>query len=280
MKIADLLAAGPTRSVEFFPPKTPEGHEQLRRTVDELAPVGLSFVSVTYGAGGSTREVTRDLVVEMNERGAFPAMPHLTCVGHRRVEIEALVDDYASAGISNILALGGDPPADGSSAQGDFAYAAELVSLVRQRADMSVGVAAFPECHPRSPSREEDRRHLAAKLEAADFAITQFFYDPDDYFRLVDELAALGVDRPVLPGIMPMTNPTSIRRFAQMNGTRFPEELAAAVDGAGSEDEALAIAVDAAVELCKRLLEGGVPGLHVYALNRSAATLAIFDALA
>lgn len=279
MKIADLLKAGPTRSVEFFPPKTPEGRAQLDRTVEELAPLELSFVSVTYGAGGTTRDVTRDLVVELNHRSDHPAMPHLTCIGHRREEVEALLRDYVAAGISNILALAGDPPADGSPVEGDFTYASELVALVRDRADMSVGVAAFPECHPRSPNREHDRRHLADKLEAADFAITQFFYDPDDYFRLVDELEALGVTKPVLPGIMPMTNPTSIRRFAEMNGARFPEELAAAVESAGSEAEALEIAADAAVELCTRLLEGGAPGLHVYCLNRSATARAIFTAV-
>lgn len=279
MKIADLLTAGRTRSVEFFPPKTPEGRAQLDRTVEELAPLELSFVSVTYGAGGTTRDVTRDLVVALNERSNHPAMPHLTCIGHRREEVEALLDDYVAAGISNILALAGDPPADGSPVEGDFTYASELVALVRDRADMSIGVAAFPECHPRSPSREEDRRHLADKLEAADFAITQFFYDPDDYFRLVDELDALGVTKPVLPGIMPMTNPTSIRRFAEMNGARFPEELAAAVTGAGSEAEALEIAAEAAVGLCTRLLEGGAPGLHVYCLNRSATARAIFAAV-
>ena len=277
--IADLLRAGPTRSVEFFPPKTPEGRDQLDRTLDALAPVDLSFVSVTYGAGGSTREVTRDIVVGINDAWAFPAMPHLTCIGHTRDELTELLDDYVAAGITNVLALAGDPPADGSPATGDFTYASELVELVRERGDLAIGVAAFPEHHPRSAGRDDDREHLAAKLEAADFGITQFFYDADDYFRMVEELAALGCTTPVLPGIMPMTNPTSIRRFAAMNGARFPEELAAKVDAATSDAERLSVVVDSTVELCERLVAGGAPGLHFYCLNRPEATLGVVRSL-
>ena len=271
--IGELITAGPTRSVEFFPPKTPEGRVNLDRTLAELASVELSFVSVTYGAGGSVNKVTRDIVVHIAEEWPFPAMPHLTCMGHTRDELSALLDDYVASGIDNILALAGDPPADGSPAGGDFTYASELVELVRARSDLSIGVAAFPEVHPRSPSRVEDRRRLADKLAEADFGITQFFFDADDYFRMVDELAALGCNTPVLPGIMPMTNTTSIRRFAALNNARFPEELAASVDAAASDADRLAIAVDAAAELCAGLLEGGVPGLHFYCLNRADATL-------
>jgi methylenetetrahydrofolate reductase (NADH) len=278
--IADLLRAGPTRSVEFFPPKTPEGRAQLDRTLDALAPVDLSFVSVTYGAGGSTREVTRDIVVGINDTWAFPAMPHLTCIGHTRDELGELLDDYVAAGITNVLALAGDPPADGSPAVGDFTYASELVELVRDRGDLAIGVAAFPEHHPRSVGRDDDREHLAAKLAAADFGITQFFYDADDYFRMVEELAAIGCTTPVLPGIMPMTNPTSIRRFAAMNGARFPEALATKVDAATTDDERLSVVVDSTVELCERLVAGGVPGLHFYCLNRPEATLGVIEALA
>src|SRR5215218_8003002 len=153
--IADLLRAGPTRSVEFFPPKTPEGRAQLDRTLDALAPADLSFVSVTYGAGGSTREVTRDIVVGINDAWSFPAMPHLTCIGHTRDELAELLDDYVAAGITNVLALAGD-----------LTYASELVELVRDRGDLAIGVAAFPEHHPRSAGRDDDRQHLAAKLEA------------------------------------------------------------------------------------------------------------------
>lgn len=276
--IADLLEAGPTRSVEFFPPRTPEGVANLERTIEELAGIDLSFVSVTYGAGGSTRELTRDIVVGIEERQPFPAMPHLTCVSHTKEELTTLLDDYLAHGIENVLALGGDPPADGSPVRGDFTYASELVDMIRTRGDMSIGVAAFPEGHPRSASLAEDRRWLAEKLLRADFGITQFFFDADDYFRMVDELAALGCEVPVLPGVMPMSNPTTIRRFSEMNAVRFPEELAAAVDAAtGAERHA--IIVDAALELSRKLIEGGVPGLHFYCLNRSELVLDILAGL-
>lgn len=278
-RIDELLAAGPTLSVELFPPKTPEGLEQMRRTLDALAPLHLSFVSMTYGAGGSTRDLTRDLVVELNEREPMPVMPHLTCMGHTRVEIESLVDDYAASGIENLLALAGDPPADGSPAVGDFAHATELVEVARSRASFGIGVAAFPESHPRSPDPATDRRHLAAKLALADFGITQFFFDADPYLRMVDELAELGCEVPVLPGIMPLLNTTTIRRFAAVNGTTFPEDLAARIDAAATEDEVLKVAVEAAVTLCERLIAAGAPGLHMYSLNRPDATLAIVEAL-
>ncbi len=278
-KIGDLLAAGRTTSVEFFPPKTPEGREQLNRTLKELSVIEPSFVSVTYGAGGSTREITRDIVVEINDASPFPAMPHLTCIGHTREQLETLLDDYSRAGIANILALAGDPPADGSPASGDFTYASELIELVRSRCDVSIGVAAFPEVHPRSQSREDDRRHLVEKLEAADFGITQFFFDATDYLRMRDELDALGNTRPLLPGIQPLTNTTSIRRFAGINGAQFPEALAARIDAATSDDDRMKIVIDAAAELSRTLLDEGVPGLHIYCLNRPEATLGILAAL-
>ena len=276
--ISALLDSGPTVSVELFPPKTPDGVTQLQRAISELSVIDLSFVSVTYGAGGSTRELTRDLVVDINAANPFPAMPHLTCIGHSRAQLETLIDDYVASGIANVLALAGDPPADGSPAAGDFRYASELVDLVRDRSNMAIAVAAFPEVHPRSAGRDEDRRHLAAKLMAADFGITQFFFDADDYARMIDELSALGCDTPVLPGIMPMSNPATIRRFAEMNAATFPEALAARVEEATDGDRQ-AIVVEAAVALCQRLREIGVPGLHFYCLNRSETTLAILDAL-
>jgi len=278
-RIDELISAGPVRSVEFFPPRTPEGVATLERTITELSAAGLSFVSVTYGAGGTTRELTRDIVVGIQAGQPFPAMPHLTCIGHTKEELTALLDDYFAHGIDNVLALAGDPPADGSPAVGDFTYASELIELVRSRGEVSVGVAAFPEGHPRSPSIEEDRRHLAAKLQMADFGITQFFFDADDYFRMVDDLTKLGCDVPVVPGVMPMGNPTTIRRFAKINGAAFPEGLAARVDAAEGDDRHR-IVVDAAVELSARLLEGGVPGLHFYCLNRSEVVLDVLATLA
>ncbi len=279
-RIADLLAAGPTVSAEFFPPKSAEGMAQLDRTIDALDELDLSFVSVTYGAGGSTRDTTRDIVVRVNAERPYPAMAHLTCMGHSTAEIDSLLDDYAANGVHNVLALAGDPPADGSPVTGDFTYACELVDLVRKRPEFSIGVAAHPELHPRSEGdRATDRRFLAEKLEVADFAITQFFFDADDYFLMVDELAALGTTKPILPGIMPLLNTTTIRRFAIMNGARFPEGLGERIDAASNPEDVLKIAVEAAAELGQRLIDGGVPGLHMYALNRPEATLGIVKAL-
>jgi methylenetetrahydrofolate reductase (NADPH) len=277
--VADLLAAGPTLSVEFFPPRTDEGVAQLRATVAELAPADLSFVSVTYGAGGSTRELTRDLVVGLEAEQPYPAMAHLTCVGHAKAQLDDLLDDYAANGVHNLLALFGDPPADGADPGGDFEHAIDLVQLVRSHpTPMSVAVAAHPEGHPRSPDLATDRKFLATKLQAADLGITQFFFDADDYFRMVDDLAALGCDTPVLPGVMPLANPTTIKRFADMAGARFPEELAARVEAAEGDDRHR-IVVDAVSRLSQQLLDGGAPGLHLYCLNRSAVVLDVVEQL-
>lgn len=280
IKICDLLADGQTTSFEFFPPKTREGERNLGRAIDELESLSPSFVSVTYGAGGTGRDRTRDLVVELNRERDFPAMAHLTCIGHTETELKELLGDYDRNGVGNILALAGDPPDDGSDPGGDFTYASELVDLIRRCGDFSVGVAAFPEVHPRSTSRADDRRHLAAKLEAADFGITQFFLTTVDYLAMIDELHALGCDIPVLPGIIPVINPASVKRFAEMNGASFPTELADRLDAAdGDTNEIHRIAVDWATEQCQGLLDAGVPGLHIYALNRSGASREIFDNL-
>jgi methylenetetrahydrofolate reductase (NADPH) len=269
-KIGDLLAAKRTLSFEFFPPKTPAGVRALHGVIDELATFEPAFVSVTYGAGGSTKDNTRDIVLEVNDRRPFPAMPHLTCMSHTKQEVVELLQDYRAHGIDNILALAGDPPLDGSPPAGEFRYAMELVNLVREQGDFSVGVAAFPEIHPRSANRRDDRRHLAAKLAAADFAISQFFYDVDDYVRMVEELRALGVEKPVIPGVFPPTIPSSVRRFAAVNGSRTPDDVLDRIEAAG-EDEGLAIAVDVATELSRRLLDAGAPGIHLYALNKAEA---------
>jgi methylenetetrahydrofolate reductase (NADPH) len=283
-KISDLLATGPTLSFEFFPPKSDEAERQLEKTVHELAPLRPSFVSVTYGAGGSTRDRTRDIVVQLNGAQPFPAMAHLTCAGHTRGQITELLDEYAEAGVRNILALAGDPPADGDAPGGDFTYATDLIDVVRAHpGDFTIGVAAHPELHPRSNGdREADRRHLAAKLARADFAITQFFFDIDDYLRMVDELAVLGSSTPVLPGIMPPgAGPVSgLKRMAGMNGSVIPAGLLARLEAVADEPDALRdIGVEVATDLCRRLLDAGAPGVHLYALNRSASVLRIVDAL-
>ncbi len=283
-RIAELIenSARPSLSVEFFPPKTAAGEIVLNQTLNDLRGLPIDFVSVTYGAGGSTRDRTRDLVVDINSTESYPAMAHLTCIGHSKPELEALLDDYRRAGVRNILALAGDPPADGSDAPGDFTYALELVELIRSRGDdFSVAVAAHPELHPRSTDRDEDRRHLATKLAMADFALTQFFFDPADYFRLVDEVAAAtpgGSAKPIVPGIMPFSNPDGVRRMAAMAGASVPTRLAEKVESASEEDRPKII-VQAAVQLCLALLEGGAPGLHIYGLNRSETVLGIIEGL-
>lgn len=277
-RISDLLDAGPTLSFELFPPKTDEAERALEKCVVELAELRPSFVSVTYGALGSTRERTRDVVVRINEEQDFPAMPHLTCVGHSRADIAGLLDEYAAKGIENILALGGDLPADGSEVQGDYEHAIELVEQVRAHpAGFAVGVAAHPELHPRSPDRASDRRHLAEKLQAADFGVTQFFFRVDDYLRMVDELADLGCDAPVLPGVMPVTSVKGVQRMAGMNGSAIPPELLGRLQAVEDQpDEVAKIGIEVATELGAALLAEDAPGLHLYALNRSAGVRQIY----
>jgi methylenetetrahydrofolate reductase (NADPH) len=270
-RISDLLDAGPTLSFEFFPPKTDEAERVLEKAVVELAELRPSFVSVTYGALGSSRERTRDVVTRINHEQPFPAMSHLTCVGHTRADIAELLDHYAAHGVENILALGGDPPADGSDPGGEYEHASQLVEQVRAHpAAFSVGVAAHPEVHPRSPDRASDRRYLAAKLEMADFAMTQFFYGLDDYLRLVDELAELGCDKPVLPGVMPFISLDGLVRMSTMNGTLIPAPLLDRLHAVADQPaEIVKIGVEVATELGAALLAEDVPGLHLYALNRS-----------
>ena len=273
-RIAELLGDQPTLSFEFFPPADEVAAKQLAETLDELAALAPSFVSVTCGVGGDGHDRTRTIVTGICQDRPFPAMAHLTCVGHTRQGVAALLDDYAVAGVANILALAGDPP-DGSAISGDFRYASELVEVVRDHpADFSIGVAAHPEVHPRSTDRASDRRFLAAKLNQADFAITQFFFDPADYVRLCDELADLGCLRPVIPGVMPVIWPKSIRRFAAMNGSTVPEELFARLEALSVPDRITA-AAEAAAGLSQSLLDASAPGIHLYTLNRSEASLQI-----
>jgi methylenetetrahydrofolate reductase (NADPH) len=280
-KIGELLAAGPTLSFEFFPPKTDDAALQLEKAIHELALLDPSFVSVTYGAGGSTRERTRDIVLQVNATQPFPAMPHLTCAGHTKAQVSALLDEYAAGDVHNILALAGDPPADGSDPGGEFTYATDLVELVRDHpGDFSIGVAAHPELHPRSADRASDRRYLADKLAAADFAITQFFFEVDDYVRMMDELDALGCTTPVLPGVMPAINVAGLKRMAAMNGSVLPADVTDRLDAVdGDADAVRQVGVELATAIAGRLLEAGAPGLHLYAMNRSTSVLPIVRAL-
>jgi methylenetetrahydrofolate reductase (NADPH) len=279
-KISDLLAQGRTTSFEFFPPKTPAGVENLKSAVAELAPTHPSFMSVTYGAGGTTRDLTAELVIEMNRENDFPVMAHLTCVGHTHDQVKELLDQYAESGVENILALGGDPPVDGSDPGGDFRYACELVEVIRDHgADFSIGVAAQPELHPRSTERDADRRRLAEKLDLADFGVTQFFFDPNDYLLMVEELADLGCHAPILPGIMLFRDPAGLARMAGMNNSRIPADLVERLDEAADEAEVIDAAVDVGTLLCERLLAAGAPGLHLYVLNRADAALRVLAEL-
>ncbi len=279
-RIAELLAAGPTWSFEFFPPKTPDGATALATAVDDLATLRPSFVSVTYGALGVTREPTRATVVRINSEQPFPAMPHLTCVGHTRGELVDLLHGYRQAGIENILALAGDPPADGSEATGDFTYATELVELVREVGEFSVAVAAFPEVHPRSPDHQTDRRYLAAKLETVDFGMSQFFFDVEHYRRMVDDLADLGCTKPILPGVMPFISVSGTRRMSAVNGTTIPTWLQEQMDAVDGDAEATRrLGVQVATDLVAQLLDFGVPGVHLYSMNRSNSIMEIYEKL-
>ena len=272
--VAALLADGPTVSFEFFPPRSEEAAATLRTTIAELAPLEPSFVSVTYGAGGSTRELTHRLVVDLLADGINP-VAHLTAVEHTVDELTEIVAGYRDAGVRNVLALRGDAPAGVDEPMRALEHAIDLVHLVRATAGVgtSVGVAAHPEGHPAATSLAEDRRHLAAKLEAADFAVTQFFFAAEDYERLVDDLAALDCMKPVLPGIMPVTNLAQIERFATLSGATFPTWLAERLHAVGDDPAAVrAVGVEVATELCADLMDAGAPGLHFYTLNRSTAT--------
>jgi methylenetetrahydrofolate reductase (NADPH) len=275
-RIADLLAAGRTFSFEFFPPKTDGAQLSLGRAIGELEPLAPSFVSVTYGAGGSTRQRTHAVVSWMRKETTLTPMAHLTCQGHVRAEIREILNDYAADGVENILALGGDVPTDGEPAPSDYTYATDLLEDIVADGRFSVGVAAHPELHPRSPDRATDRKFLAAKLSRADFAITQFFFDLDVYVQMVNELADLGVTKPILPGIMPVTNKNQIRRMAELSGAAFPTWLADRLDRTDDAEEIRRIGVDAATELCQGLLDAGAPGLHFYTMNRSTATSEIY----
>ncbi len=272
MRVADLLARGRTFSFEFFPPKTDEAQAQLTTTIAELAPLHPDFFSVTYGAQGGERTRTRDVVVALAHNGSIPPVAHLTCVGHTQAEIDVLLGEYKAAGVKNILALGGDLPADPTQVgPSDFRFAQDLVEYVQTNSDICIGVAAHPEVHPRSPSRESDRQHLAEKLRLADFAMTQFFFDVDHYQRLIDELSALGVHKPVLPGVMPVTNKSQLARMAQMSGSEIPRWLNDRLAPFESPDDIRQAGVEIATQLCTELLAVGAPGLHIYTLNRSTA---------
>jgi len=284
--IGELLSSGGRAfSFEFFPPKTDEGERLLWQAIRELEGLQPSFVSVTYGAGGSTRDRTVRVTRRILEETTLLPMAHLTCVGATVAELRSVIGSYADAGLRNVLALRGDPPTGIGSqwvqTEGGLAHADELVRLVRSLGDFCVGVAAFPEKHPESVSLDEDARVLAAKQEAgAEFAVTQLFFRAEDYVALVDRGRAVGCTMPIVPGLMPLTNITQLERFAQLAGTAFPDGLAARFRAVGDDPTAVhALGVEAASELATELLEAGAPGLHFYTLNRSTSTREIYAGL-
>jgi methylenetetrahydrofolate reductase (NADPH) len=280
-RIADLLAEGKTFSFEFFPPKSDEEQATLTRTLHELEPLKPSFVSVTYRGGPASRTRTFNLVTGMLHVTTLLPMAHLTCVGHSRLELAEILVNYRKQGIENLMALGGDPPASADEPVGELRHAVELVELAQAIGGFAIGVAAHPAGHPASPDLETDRDHLAAKLGLADFAVTQFFFDADQYARLLDELDRRGLRKPVLPGIMPVTSLGSIDRMARM-GSPVPgwgRDRLESAWGRGGDQAVRTEGIAMATELCRTLLDAGAPGLHFYTLNRSTATREIYRAL-
>jgi len=276
-KVHELLAAGTTFSFEFGPPRTPEAEERLDRTLVELEPLQPSFVSVTYGAGGSTRGKTREIVEHIHRNTSMTPMPHLTCVGHTREQLTEIVTGYRDVGLVNLLALAGDPPDDGREVPSDFRYSGELIELARELGDFSIGVAAFPEVHPRSIDVEDDRRHLANKLREADFGITQFSFSAAPYFRMLEELSALGVDKPIIPGVMLFVNVPSVYKMSAMNNTEVPDWLRDRLDKVeGQPTEVRKLAVDVSTTLIQELLDGGAPGIHLYTMNFPRGTQDVY----
>jgi methylenetetrahydrofolate reductase (NADPH) len=264
-------------SIEFFPPQTPEGVEKLRVVRSKLAVLKPEFFSVTFGAGGSTRERTFDVVKEIAAEG-FNAAPHLSCVGSTRDNIREILQDYKAAGIRRIVALRGDLPS-GMAEAGEFRYANELVEFIRAETGehFRLEVAAYPEWHPQARSPRDDLAAFAKKAKAgANSAITQYFYNADAYFHFVDEVRALGVDIPIVPGIMPIASFSKLARFSDACGAELPRWMRRKFEGYGDDADAIrAFGLDLVTELCERLLAGGAPGLHFYSMNQSVLTLEV-----
>ncbi len=295
MHIADILQSQrPTLSFEFFPPKTAEAFEALYQTIGELEAFKPSFVSVTYGAGGSTRELTHDLVVRINTTTSLDAVPHLTCVCHSEADIASILERYAQAGVSNILALGGDPPknlAGYDRSKDAFQHAADLVAFIKKFNDsgahpdkrgFGIGVAGFPEGHPSTPNRVLEMDYLKAKVDAgADYICTQLFFDNHDFYDFRERCHLAGINIPIIAGIMPITSASGMRRMAELAaGARYPAKLLRAIQRCGGDEAAVQkVGIHYATEQCHDLLDHGVDGIHFYTLNKSHATREIYSSL-
>jgi methylenetetrahydrofolate reductase (NADPH) len=293
MHVRDFFETNPsTFSFEFFPPKTPDAADQLYRTIHELEALKPQFVSITYGAGGSTRDLTHDLVVRLKQEGAVDPFPHLTCVCHSEAEIRQILERYAAAGISNIIALGGDAPkvggADHDRSKDAFQNAAGLVGFIQKfnaegghpdRRGFGIGVAGYPEGHPGTPNRVKEMDYLKQKVDAgADYICTQLFFNNDDFYDFRDRCGLAGIKVPIVAGIMPITSIAGMNRMAEMaQGTRFPAPLIRAVNRCGGDPESVRrVGVHWATEQCRDLLDHHVRGVHFYTLNRSSATREVF----
>lgn len=285
MKIIESLASKkPSFSFEFFPPKDEAGQEQLFETVAQLRPYEPTFVSVTYGAGGSRRRLTVDLTVRIERETGIEAMAHLTCVGSSRAEIGAVCDQLRDGGIRNVLALRGDPPQGSSEfvvAEDGFAHASELVEFIGQRWDFCLAGACYPEKHPEAESPAADLANLKKKVDAgAKLLISQLFFEAQTYFDFVERARAIGISVPIIPGIMPITNVGQIKRFTATCGATIPAGLLARLEQAhGDTREVRRIGVEHAIVECRALLAGGAPGIHFYTLNRSTATVEILESI-
>lgn len=281
MRIDHLMNNGkPTVSFEFFPPKTDAGFTTLFQTIDDLKPLHPSYVSVTYGAGGSTRQKTVDLVARIQTELQIRAMAHLTCVGHTAEEIGGILDELWEKGMRNVLALRGDPPAGQSqfvATEGGFGYADELTKYVASRHDFCIGVAGYPEGHPQCLNRTRDLEHLKSKIDNGGcFVVTQLFFDNADFYRFREEARAMGINVPIIAGIMPITNLGQIKRFIGMCGAKIPQRLLTKLEAREHDPEAiLQTGIDHAINQCQDLLFNDVDGLHFYTLNKSKATVEI-----
>ncbi len=283
MRILDQIRnAGPTLSFEFFPPKGDIGFWDLYKTIESLKPLDPTYISVTYGAGGSTRQKTVELVGRIKTDAGIESMAHVTCVGHGRSEIGALIDDLRNRGVENVLALRGDPPQGQDRfepADDGFAHADELVAFIRDRCDVCIGAACYPEVHPEAADAQSDLDHLKRKVDAgADFLITQLFFDNEAFERFRERVEAAGISAPIIAGIMPIVSVKQVKRFTQMCGATIPKALLRRVEAVEDDVEAVRhIGMYHATQQCLALLKSDVAGIHFYTLNRSTATRAIYQ---